>query len=607
MWFPPLPVVIPLIVAASLVAIGAYLPRRVLDLVACVTAASVFAICCHLVAASADQPIVYWFGGWRPEHRFALGICFVIDQAGAGLAALASLLVLAAFVFSWHYFESIKSLYHALMLVFLAGMCGMCLTGDLFNLFVWFELMSASGVALCGYKSEEFGPLQGALNFAILNTLGAYLSLTGVAIVYASVGALNFAQASASLAAHDPGGWLVPIAFLFVISGFLVKAAAFPFHFWLADAHAVAPTPVCILFSGVMVELGLYAAARVYWSVFAIPLAAHSSVAGALFLTIGTLTVIVGGIECFSQRHLKRLLAFSTISHTGVMFLGVGLLSADGLGGTAVYLLGHGLVKGGLFICAGILLHRFRSVDEFELHGKGRELPWTGLLLLLGALGLAGMPPFATFFGEGQLADSARRHGLGWVSGVMMLSGILTSAAVLRIGGRIFLGWGLRRPFDSDEAPAIPMESETQGGHRNTPGTMLVPALALIACAMAVALAPSVRIAALRAAHRMEDTRGVTDHVLLGTPMAAVPEVHSAPALGELWKPAVNVACAALLALAALFPRALGRARRAVVHAIERAIHPLRAMHTGRVGDYVAWFILGVGVYGAMLVFGYRR
>jgi multicomponent Na+:H+ antiporter subunit D len=607
MVFPPLPVVIPLVVAAILVAVGTYLPRRVLDLVACLTAAAVFAVCCRLVVASADQPIVYWFGGWRPEHRFALGICFVIDQAGAGLAALTSLLVLAAFIFSWHYFESVKSLYHALMLVFLAGMCGMCLTGDLFNLFVWFELMSASGVALCGYKSEEFGPLQGAMNFAILNTLGAYLSLTGVAIVYASVGALNFAQAAASLAAHDPGGWLVPVAFLFVISGFLVKSAAFPFHFWLADAHAVAPTPVCVLFSGVMVELGLYAAARVYWSVFAVPLSTHSSATGALFLTIGTLTVIVGGIECFGQRHLKRMLAFSTISHTGVMFLGVGLLSGDGLGGTAMYLLGHGLVKGALFLCAGILLHRFRSVDEFELHGKGRKLPWTGLLLLLGALGLAGVPPFATFFGEVQVADSAKRHGLSWIPAVIMLSGILTSAAVLRIGGRIFLGWGPRRPQGAGEAPEIPMESETQGGHRKTPWTMWVPALALIVCGLAVALVTPERAAMLRAAHRMLDTRGLTEHVLLGRPMPAPPAVHFAPAFNELWKPAVNIACAALLALAALFPRALGRFRRASENVLQRAIHPLRAMHTGRVGDYVAWFIFGMGAYGAMLVLGYRR
>src|SRR5690348_36888 len=229
--FAPLPVVIPLLGAAFLSATSGWLARRVIDLLSCLVSAAVCAICCCLALQSRAEPIVYWFGAWKPGdfHHFALGISFVIDPIGAGMAALVALLVLAAFVFSWHYFESVKSLFHALMLVFLAGMCGLCLTGDLFNLFVWFELMSAAGVALCGYKSEEYGPLQGALNFAVTNTLGAYLSLTGIAIIYAHVGALNFAQVASALSVDNPHGWLVPIAFLFIVSGFLVKSAAFPF------------------------------------------------------------------------------------------------------------------------------------------------------------------------------------------------------------------------------------------------------------------------------------------------------------------------------------------------------------------------------------------
>ena len=157
------------------------------------------------------------------------------------------------------------------MLVFMAAMCGLCLTGDLFNLFVWFELMTAAAVGLCGYKSEESWPLLGSLNFAVSNTVGAFLSLTGIAILYAFTGSLNMADVARSLAQHHPGTLYLSIAFLLVIAGFLVKAAAFPFHFWLADAHAVAPTPVCILFSGVMVELGIYAIARVYWTVLRRP------------------------------------------------------------------------------------------------------------------------------------------------------------------------------------------------------------------------------------------------------------------------------------------------------------------------------------------------
>ena len=196
-----------------------------------------------------------------------IGIDFEAGSLSAGLACLAAVLVTAAMTFSWRYFERVATYYHTLMLTFLAGMTGFCLTGDIFDLFVWFELMGVSAYALTAYRPEERGPIQGALNFAITNSIGAYLSLSGIAVIYGRTGALNMAQIGAYIARHPPDG-LVVVAFLLIISGLLIKSAIVPFHFWLADAHAVAPTPVCVLFSGVMVELGLYGIARVYWSMF---------------------------------------------------------------------------------------------------------------------------------------------------------------------------------------------------------------------------------------------------------------------------------------------------------------------------------------------------
>ena len=305
----PLPVVLPLLMAALLSALQKLLPRRAIDTIAVVTAAVVLLTCCWLAHVSGYNTIVYWFGRWAPGaggNSFPLGIVFAVDPAGAALAALTSALMLAAFLFSWRYFDAIKTLYHALMLVFLAAMCGMCLTGDIFNLFVWFELMGATGIALCGYHAEEDAPLQGAINFAVVNTLGAFLSLSGVAMLYAFTGTLNLAEAGLALSVNHPNPTFVAIAFLFIVSGFLVKAAVFPFQFWLADAHAVAPTPVCVLFSGVMVELGLYAVARVYGAVFADAMHGMRDHISHVLLTAGALTAIVGAIECFGQRHLKR-------------------------------------------------------------------------------------------------------------------------------------------------------------------------------------------------------------------------------------------------------------------------------------------------------------
>lgn len=599
----PFPVVIPLLGAALLSALSDVLPRRLIDLLACLTSAAVCVICGIMTISTAHGPIVYWFGGWAPIKTFPIGISFVIDPIGAGLAAFVALLVFCAFVFAWFYFESVKSLFHAVMLVFLAAMCGLCLTGDLFNLFVWFELMSAAGVTLCGYKSEETGPLQGAINFAVSNTLGAYLSLTGIAILYANTGALNIAQVGAALAAGNPGNVYVIIAFIFFASGFLVKAAAFPFHFWLADAHAVAPTPVCILFSGVMVELGLYAVARVYWSVFSVPLHASHEAVRTLFLIIGSLTAIVGGIECFSQRHLKRLLAFSTISHMGVMILGFAMLEPSALSGTAIYVLGHGTVKAALFICAGILLHRFQSVDEFELQGHCGRLPWAGIVMFLGALGLAGMPTFGTFYGEAKIEESFESSGLEWLSIVIALSGLLTGAAVLRVAARAFLGWGDRHDASG---PKIDMERETQAKSAGTPATMILPAIFLLALSIVLALSGNVREWVETMALRMTDAGGYRNLVLNGNSAALTAVARASSDFPSYWRELTTCGLAIALAMAALYPSALGRGGQAVSNMFGRFMLPLRTIHSGRIGDYVAWFVFGVAAYGAFLLIWVR-
>src|SRR5579884_3850525 len=237
----PLPFAVPLLVAALLIGLQSHLPHWLNDLIAVATAATVCGICCVLLFMSTKRPLVYWFGGWVPHQDVAIGVSFAVAPLGAGLA----------------------SMYHGLMLIFLAAMSAFCLTADLFNLLVWFELMSATAYALTAYRIEEKGPLQGALNFAIVNTIGGYLIFSGLGLIYARTGALNFAQIGRAVSSQ-PADSLVVVAFVLMATGFLVKASVVPFHFWLADAHAVAPTPVCVLFSGVMVELGVYAVARIY-------------------------------------------------------------------------------------------------------------------------------------------------------------------------------------------------------------------------------------------------------------------------------------------------------------------------------------------------------
>src|SRR5579862_5716887 len=282
-------VTVPLLSAAVLLATRPLFAghRRVPDLVAVAVSASVAVMLGFLVVRTHGADSTYWFAGFRPSGGVVIGIDFEAGPLSAGLACLGAMLMTASMVFSWRYFPQAGGYFYVLMLTFLAGMTGFCLTGDVFDLFVWFELMGVSAYALTAYRPEERGPIQGALNFAITNSVGAYLSLTGIALIYGRTGALNMAQIGVAVEGH-PGDRLVVVAFLLIIAGLLVKSAIVPFHFWLADAHAVAPTPVCVLFSGVMVELGLYGIARVYWSVFGQALG-HRAAISHVFLALGLL------------------------------------------------------------------------------------------------------------------------------------------------------------------------------------------------------------------------------------------------------------------------------------------------------------------------------
>jgi multicomponent Na+:H+ antiporter subunit D len=572
-------------------------PRRAADAATLATAAVVTLLCLALLVRSLDEPVVYWFGGWTPRDGIALGVAFAVDPVGAALATLAGVLATAALTFSWRIFEAVRTLHHGLMLVFLAGIVGFCLSGDLFNMFVFYELFSVAAYALAGYRTTDPGSVRGALNFAITNSVGAILLLGGIALLYGRTGALNLAQLGQSLAT-GPADRLVVVAFLLLTVGFFVKAAVVPFHFWLADAYALAPTVVGVLFAGVVSELGLYAVARVYWTVFSAPLAETGGLRGVLLLGAVT-TALVGGVMCLLQHHLARMLAYATVSHVGLTLAGFALLGPAGAGGAVLYLVADGMVKGSLFISVGIIDHHLHDVDERRLAGRGRHLPWLAALMVAGALGLAGMPPFGTFLGKALMEEAAVETGLPWLIGLFVVVAALTSAALLRATGRVFLG-----PRGGAGAAATQSPDEAAVRHPHVHATQVVPAVGLLAGAVAVGLAPGLADAVQDAAGRFTDRPAYAAAVLRGAGDLARAGAH--PPL-HLVGPALLAALSALLglglALAALLPERLPpRLRGGVARAWGPVAATLRGLHNGSIGDSVTWLVVGMSTFGGLLV-----
>ena len=596
-WLPPLLVAIPLLAAAGTAGLDHVTPAPVQDAIVIAASAATTALAFVLLWHVEGREVVHWFGGWQPRHGVALGIDFAVGPLAAGMCAVIGIVVTLALLYSLTFLREAARLFDALMLVALGAMCGFAMSGDLFNLFVWLELMAVAAYALTGFQVERLGPVQGAVNFAITNSLGGYLFAIGIALIYARTGALNLAQIGRALS-HGSTGGLVIVAMTLLLCGFLVKGAVVPFHLWAADAYAVAPAPVCAALGGVMTDIGLIGVARLYWAVFAAPFG-HGHGVGDVLLWLGLVTAVLAGTMAFLQRHLKRMLAYSVVCHIGIMLAGIGLLDSSGLAGAELMFLAHALLTAGLFFVAGILHVDHGLIDELHLRGRGRGSWVPGLAWFAGTIGLVGTPYVGIYLGHGLIDEGATAQGRPWVLALLWLGSALAGAALLRAGARIFFGWG------EEDDPLLGKAIEEDPLERNVLRPLLVGvAVVAVILGVAISVVPGLGQRAEYAADRFRDTSGYAARVLDGhamRPPGSLPVTIRHTTLESILYGSGATLLAVGLALVGLYRRRLPRAVSVVA---ERTLAPpirlLHALHSGVVGDYVTWVAVGTAVTGGV-------
>lgn len=603
-WIPPLLVAIPLLTSAVTAGLDHITPRPLQHALVIAASAATTVLAFVLLWHVESHEVVHWFGGWEPRHGLALGIDFAVDPLAAGMCAVIGLVVTLALVYSLTFMRESARLFDALMLAALGAMCGFAMSGDLFNLFVWLELMGAAAYALTGFQVERLGPVQGAVNFAITNSLGGYLFAIGIALIYARTGSLNLAQIGSTLS-HGPAGGLVIVAMTLLLCGFLIKGAVVPFHLWAADAYAVAPAPVCAVLGGVMTDIGLIGVSRLYWTVFDAPFGQGHAV-GDVLLWLGIVTALLAGTMAFLQRHLKRMLAYSVVCHIGIMLAGIGLLGSPGLAGAELMFLAHALLTAGLFFVAGILHSDHAVIDELHLRGLGRGCWAPAAAWFAATIGLVGTPYVGIYLGHGLIDDGATELGRSWVPALLWLGSALAGAALLRAGARIFLGWG------EPEDPLLGDAMEEDPLERDVLRPLLVAvALTAVVLGVAVSVVPGLGQRAEYAAVRFQDRSGYAARVLRDHPFPATPSLPVAiqhTSLESLLYSGSATILAFGLALVGLYRRRLPRIVSVVARrTLAPPIHVLRGFHSGVVGDYVTWVAVGTAVVGgafALLLHG---
>ncbi len=489
-----LPILLPVLGAAVSVLVGrSRAAQRAISLtvLTAVTAVSVTL----LVEVDRHGTIATQAGGWDAP----VGITLVADRLSAMMLVVGSLMLLSVLVYAIGQpgAERDHVGFQSVYLIMSAGVAGSFLTGDLFNLFVAFEMMLTASYVLLTLGGGR-AQVRSGMTYVVISLLASSLFITALALVYAATGTVNMADLAGKIGDLPPGVQTTFAVLLLVVFG--IKAALFPLFFWLPDSYPTAPSAVTAVFAGLLTKVGVYAIIRTQTLLF--PDGARPD---TLMLVMAGATMLVGILGAIAQDDVKRILSFNIVSHIGYMVMGLALFTVAGLAATIFYVVHHIVAKTTLFLTGGLIEHVGGSSRLSRLGDMVRSAPAVAVLFLIPALSLAGIPPLSGFVPKVALVDAGLAVNEHVIVGVSLLVSLLTLYSLMKIWSSAF--WN-----PATEAPESPVHVV---GRLGGPALMVLPTAALLVAGLAIAaLAGPLSDLSERAAGDLLDPSGYLQAVL---------------------------------------------------------------------------------------------
>lgn len=447
-----------------------------------------------------DGILVMQAGNWEAPY----GITFVADTFSSTMVLLTSIAGLAVSIFSAVSIRKARMRYgyFSILHFLLMALSGAFLTGDIFNMYVWFELIIISSFVLMTLGGER-PQIEGAINYVTMNLLASVIFLTAIAILYGLVGTLNMADLSIKLAEEQNRGLVNATAILFFV-GFGIKSAVFPLYFWLPSSYHTPPSAIAAIFGGLLTKVGVYALLRVYSLMF-IPDEFMSN----MLLGIAVMTMLTGGIGALVQTNIRKMFSYLIICHIGFMIAGLGMYTELALLGAVFYLIHDIMVKTNLFLVSGVILKMRGTVQLKQLGGLYEEYPKISLLIAIILFSLAGVPPLSGFWPKIFLIQASFDTRSFVVAGFIILASFLTLFVVAKLWAEVFWKKGDGKQVISKHFRFFdelrPMKQ----------AVFITPLILLAAVSLYIGFgAERIMQVALVIAHELKDTSGYIEAVL---------------------------------------------------------------------------------------------